>query len=227
MSNNKAYLIVIILLSLTLVGLIYFWQARSISPAKIKLENIPLKLGEWKGEDIPISQRTYELLETKDALMREYTNSQGERVALVIVYSAVNRGSFHPPEICYLGGGRTLLNKGIEKVEIGQKAMVWLPIAKAIAQRGKDSSALQVNKLVMEDRAGKEIAWYWFTAGSRVTPNYYRQQCYFIWDEIRHNRQGGAMVRVSIRTRDDLKRADSRGKAFIKQLAPILLDYLP
>lgn len=212
MSNNKTYIITIVLLSLTLLGLIYFWQARRISAPEIQLGNIPLQLGQWKGKDLPITERTYKILETRDALMREYTNPQGESVVLAIVYSAVNRGSFHPPEVCYLGGGRELLNKGVERIEISQPR--------------KNPYTMQVDKLIMEDKAGKEIAWYWFTAGSRVTSSYYRQQCYFIWDEIRHNRQGGAMVRVSIRTRDDLKRADSQGKDFIQQIAPILLDYL-
>lgn len=226
MPNNKNYIITIVLLSLTLLGLIYFWQLRSISPAKIKLENIPLKLGKWKGENLPITERTYEILETRDALMREYTNPQGERVVLAIVYSAVNRGAFHPPEICYLGGGRELLNKGVERIEIGQKAMVWPPLAKAIAQPRKNPYVMQVNKLVMKDKAGKEIAWYWFTAGNRVTSNYYRQQLFFLWDEIRRNRQGGALVRVSIRAADDSRIAEVQGKDFIRQIAPILLDYL-
>jgi EpsI family protein len=214
MPNNKICLITIVLLSLTLLGLIYFWQARRISAPEIQLGNIPipLQLGEWKGEDITISQRTYEILETKDALMRQYTNSQGESVVLAIVYSAVNRGSFHPPEICYLGGGRELLNKGVERIEM-------------VPPR-KNPYTMQVNKLIMQDKAGKEIAWYWFTAGSRVTSNYYLQQCYFIWDEIRHKRTGGALIRVSIRVADNSQIADVQGKDFIKQIAPILLDYL-
>lgn len=212
MSNNKNCLIVIIFLSLTLLGLIYIWKLNSVSPAEIKLKDFPSHLGEWKGEDIPISQRTYAILETKDALMREYTNSRGERVVLVIVYSAINRGAFHPPEICYLGTGRQLLDRGLEKIDA--------------AKGTKSSSALQANKLVMEDTAGKEIAWYWFTAGNRVTSNYYSQQLFFVWDELRRNRQGGALVRVSTRTIDDLQGADSQGKDFIRQIVPILSDYI-
>ena len=204
MSNNKPYLIVIILLSLTLLGLIYLWQARNVPPAEIKLENIPLTLGEWKGEDLPISSRTFEILETKDVLMREYVNSRGERVVLAIVYSGISRGSFHPPEICYLGGGRELLNKGLEEIENG----------------------MQVNKLLMQDKAGKEIAWYWFTAGNRVIANYYRQQLFFISDELSHKSQGGALVRVSIRAAGDLQEAEAKGKDFIRQLSPVLLNYL-
>lgn len=213
MSNNKTCLITIALLSLTLLGLIYLWQPRSIPPAEIKLENIPLRLGKWEGSEIPVSERVYQTLETEDMLMREYTNGGGEKVVLAIVYSGVNRGTFHPPEICYLGGGRELLNKGLERLEI--------------AKPGGISYVMQVNKLLMEDGAGKEIAWYWFTGGNRVTSNYYRQQYYFIWDEIRRNGSGGALIRISTRViGNDLKGADGRGKDFIRQIAPILLSYL-
>ncbi|MBU3933312.1 MAG: EpsI family protein, partial [Candidatus Omnitrophica bacterium] len=157
MPNNKTCLITVALLALTLTGLIYLRQARAIPAAEVRLGDIPLELGEWQGKDISISERTYEILETKDVLIREYTGARGEKVVLVIVYSGVNRGSFHPPEICYLGGGRTLLNKGLERIEIGQKAMVWPPLAKAIAQPRKNPYTMQVNKLIMEDKAGKEI----------------------------------------------------------------------
>lgn len=213
MPNNKNYLITIALLSLTLAALIYLWQSRNTLPAQVRLEDIPLKLGEWKGEDIPISERIYQLLETKDVLMREYSNAKGERVVLAIVYSGANRGSFHPPEICYLGGGRELLNKGMETVELGEPK--------------KSSSAMQVNRLLMQDQAGKEIAWYWFTAGSKVTDNYYLQQCYFIWNELRRNPIGGSLIRVSARAMGaDLGKADAIGKGFIRQLVPVLPGHL-
>ena len=202
MSNSKTYLTTVILFSLTLLGLIYLWQCKNVSLAKVKLESIPLTLGEWKGEDIPIDERIYELLETKDVLMREYSNVKGERVVLAIVYSGVNRASFHPPEICYLGGGRELLKKDIENVEAGPA--------------GKTSRAtMQVNKLLMEDQAGKEIAWYWFSAGSRITSSYYLQQCYFIWDELRRNPQGGTLIRVSTRVADGSPETRAPRKEFI------------
>lgn len=212
MPNNKSYLNVIILLSLTLTGFVYIWQADGISATEIKLESIPLKLGEWQGEEILLSQRTLQILETKDALMRQYTNPQGERVILAIVYSALNRGAFHPPEVCYLGGGRVLLNKQSEKIEL--------------VNEKNDAYAMQVNKLLMQDSAGKELAWYWFTAGDRVTSSYYHQQLFFVWDKLRRNQPGGALVRVSIRANDDLPEAEAAGKDFIRQIAPKLSSYL-
>ena len=46
------------------------------------------------------------------------------------------------------------------------------------------SQGLRTNKLLMKDKYGQEIAWYWFTAGNKVTENYYLQQCYFTWNEL-------------------------------------------
>ena len=212
MSNNKTGLIAITLLIVTLLGVMYLWQLKSIAPSQVRLEDIPMELGEWKGKDMPITERVYQILETEDVLMREYINSRGEKVDLAIVYSGASRAAFHPPEICYLGGGRELLNKNLETVEIGGSG---------------ENSTLRANKILMKDSFGKEIAWYWFTVGSKVTENYYLQQCYFIWNELSRNPAGGSLIRVSARTTsNDISQADALGKDFIRLLAPLLPDYI-
>lgn len=212
MSNNKTGLIAITLLIVTLLGLIYLQQLKSIAPSQVRLEDIPIQLGEWKGKDIPITRRVYQILETEDVLMRQYTNNRGERVDLAIVYSGASRAAFHPPEICYLGDGRELLNRNIETVETGGL---------------EENQNLRMNKLLMKDKYGQEIAWYWFTAGNKVTENYYLQQCYFIWNELSRNPAGGSLIRVSARTiGSDITQADTTGKDFIKLLAPSLADYI-
>lgn len=212
MSNNKTGLTVIILLALTLLGLIYLWQLKNIAPSQVRLEDIPMELGDWKGKDVPITKRVYKILETEDVLMREYTNPQGEKVNLAIVYSGASRAAFHPPEICYLGDGRELLFKNQETVETSGSL---------------GSQGLRTNKLLMKDKYGQEIAWYWFTAGDKVTENYYLQQCYFTWNELSRNPAGGSLIRVSARTAsNDPSQADASGKDFIKQLAPLLPEYI-
>lgn len=212
MSNNKTGLIAITLLIVTLLGVMYLWQLKSIAPSQVRLEDIPMELGEWKGKDMPITKRVYQILETEDVLMREYTNSRGEKVDLAIVYSGSSRAAFHPPEICYLGDGRELLIKNLETVESG---------------RSGENSSLRTNKLLMKDKFGREIAWYWFTVGSKITENYYLQQCYFIWNELSRRPTGGSLIRVSARTTgSDITQADALGKDFIKQLAPLLAEYI-
>lgn len=209
-NSQRNYIAVIVLLTISLLGLLYLGQSRGSASSEIGLEDIPYTIGEWRGRDLSVSERTYALLETEDLLVREYTNPRGEQVWLAIVYCASNRSAFHPPEICYLGGGTELLDKGV--IEIRDSAHFL---------------TMRVNKLLMEERAGKRVAWYWFTAGGRVTSNYYRQQCYILLDELRRNRGGGALVRVStLVIDDDLEGADKRGRDFISGVAPILLDYL-
>ena len=211
-NGHRNYLTVIILLSITLLGLLYLGQSRGSASSEIGLQDIPYTIEEWRGRDLSVSERTYAILETENLLMREYTNPRGEQVWLAVVYCAGNRSAFHPPEICYLGGGTELLDKGVEKIEIRDSAHFL---------------TMRVNKLLMEERAGKQIAWYWFTAGDRVITNYYRQQCYILWDELRRNRSGGTLVRVSTRViDDDLEGAMMRGRDFISGVVPILLDYL-
>lgn len=212
MSKNKPYLVTIILLSLTLAGVIYFGQEINTGSSSIRLQKFPQAIGEWKGKDLALPERALELLETRDVLMREYTNSQGEKVYLFIVYSPRNRSSFHPPEICYLGGGTELLNKSVEEIKV----------------RGlRENSPMQVNKLLMKDRLGEQLAWYWFYGGERIISNYYRKELLFIWDKIRKKQGGGALVRVSTRViKEGLKEANALGEDFIRQIASLMSDYL-
>jgi len=207
--SQRNYLTVIVLLTISLLGLLYLGQSRGSAASEIGLQDIPYTIGEWHGHSLNVSEWTYAILETEDLLVREYTNPRGEKVWLAIVYCAGNRGAFHPPELCYLGGGNELLDKGVERIEI--------------PGTGEDSYSIQANRLIVQDRAGKQVAWYWFTAAGRIVPSYLRQQCYIIWDELRRNRSGGTLVRISTRvTGDDLKEADARGKDFISQLLPVL-----
>ena len=46
MSNNKTGLIAISLLAATLLGVMYIWQLKSISPSQVRLEDIPMEFGD-------------------------------------------------------------------------------------------------------------------------------------------------------------------------------------
>jgi EpsI family protein len=192
------------------MGLVYIWQARGIKPNDIDLSSIPLEVGDWKGKDIGISKRDMEILETDDVLMREYENSAGYKVYLLIVYSGNNRDAFHPPELCYLGEGTALLDKSSQVFEIGDKG-----------------ATINANKLFMKDKYGKELAWYWFTIGSRVVSSFYEQQVSYTMDELRGVKTGGSLVRVSTRvTGDDVKKSEDYSKDFIKKIAPIITEHM-
>jgi hypothetical protein len=54
------------------------------------------------GKDVPVDEKTYEILETRNVLSRIYENPKGEQIHLLLVGSRKDRRVAHPPEVCYL-----------------------------------------------------------------------------------------------------------------------------
>lgn len=204
--SSRKYLTIIVILSMTLASLIYIDRGRgaSLNP-DFRFAGLTLEIGEWKGREVALPERTYEILGTKDVIVREYANPKGETIVVVIVRSSNDRSSFHPPEICYLGGGVKLMEKTVETFNIN------------------DSFSLRMNRLVMQDKSGLEVAWYWFAVGDDFTHNYYLQQCRFILNELlRRDENIGALIRVSTHVAGgELSQADGRVKDFIGEVVKI------
>jgi len=61
-------------------------------------KEFPLHIASWSGVDIPPDERTLEILETRNVLSREYWQSDGEKIHLLLVSSQRDRRVAHPPE---------------------------------------------------------------------------------------------------------------------------------
>lgn len=200
MNLLKKSIIVICLFCVSLVVVYKIEAFKGRPSATVSFSSIPLNVGNWKGKDIAIEENVYDILETRDVLTRSYTDAKGNVVYLAIVYAQNNRGSLHPPEICYLGGGVKLLDKRIEPVTIHKKAV------------------LQTNKLVMQAPEGVLTALYWFSAGTKFVNNYYMQQIYVLSQALKGRSLRGALLRVS---------GSNEGviKGFIREIYPYLENF--
>jgi len=78
-------------------------------PLRRSLASIPLKLGDWVGQDEPVAPAIVERAQTTDYLNRVYEsrNQPGLRLTLWINYSAKGTNLRHTPEICLPSGGWT------------------------------------------------------------------------------------------------------------------------
>jgi hypothetical protein len=66
-----------------------------------KLSDVPLRLGEWQGEDVPQTNlEVFILLEPEQYLQRMYRLPDGRYVWLSLIGSRKSK-SFHSPQICY------------------------------------------------------------------------------------------------------------------------------
>jgi len=183
--ENKRFFTVMGVLTLC-AGIIFFLEA-SQRKLLVKEESFdfPTKLGEWVGEEIPVSRRTLEILESPFVVIRKYSNPEGEIVYFSGVFSSRNRKAIHPPEVCLTGGG-VAAHKEVFNLKIGNKIY---PTNKLVILPGKE-------------KRPEEVILYWYKAGEKLFTNFYAQQLQMTWNQIRRKPFKGtdtALIRISTR----------------------------
>jgi len=202
-NNTVGFFVIIVLLSVTSIFSFNLLLRQRSSQDKLDIRTFPYKIGQWEGRDLGITEREYEILETRNLILREYVNSSGEKLSLFIVYSETNRSVFHPPEVCLLGSGVKILDKKIEKIDFGKYKF-------------------SANKLYTKKDNYRGIALYSYKAGNLYTDNFYLQQFYFAINQLFGRHKGGATVRVSMALKQDEQESLKTIKTFLKNTIKII-----
>jgi EpsI family protein len=189
------------------MGNIVVWQVPRASGMTRPADSggsVPLQVGPWQGKAAEVDPRAIEILETPDVLVREYRRSDEPAVWLARVSGFGQRAAFHPPELCYVGSHFEVLERRRITVRI-------------------NAAPYRLMRLVI-GRDGQQIeAWYWFTAGGRVTPNYYQQQLWLLGSTLRGKKASGTLVRLST-VLDDPKASHERLAEFLESYQYYLLN---
>lgn len=170
---------------------------------KLDVHTFPIKVGGWNGKEMPITEKEYDILETRNLISREYTNLSGDKLYLLIIYSETNRSVFHPPEVCMIGSGLCITDKQIENFDVGNKIFT-------------------TNKLFAEKGQFKEIILNCYKAGGTYTSNFYFQQAYLALHQIFGRNVPGATLRVSMSIGKDRDATLATLKKFLSKSAVIL-----
>ena|SRR3989338_3550425 len=199
---------IVLLIAILISGLIswnlYFKEYRQADT--VNIHHFPTAFGAWKSEEIPLTENEYAILETRNAFARKYVSDSGQTVHLFIVYSQSNRKVSHPPEICYTGGGITILDNS----------------------RYALAPSFQVNRLFMEQKGVKQIAFYWFKVGNSFTANYWNQQALIAKKTLLGQPASSAMIRLSASVKDgDIAKTEKDMAEFFNVIRPELNKYLP
>jgi len=210
-TNNFSYWFILALFLTvgTLSWRVYFKSY--IQSDNLSIHHFPKVIGNWVSEDLPISDDEKALLETDNVFVRRYTNSNDEEVFLFIVYSENNRKVSHPPEICYTGGGATILSN----------------VPDSIPSETEDLS-IDVRRLKIERKRTIQIFSYWFKVGDSFTSNYWKQQGLIAFKSLLGQPASSALIRISSTVKDNSDaNATQLIKKFGKQIIPHLKLYLP
>ncbi|MCX7926569.1 MAG: EpsI family protein [Candidatus Omnitrophica bacterium] len=204
---NKNFIIVCCLLLLAgIVGYRWYYFIPT-TVDNVNLKDFPLSIGDWQGKDLPLKERVYELLETRNLIMRDYVNSQGKIINLYIIYSQDNRKVSHPPEICLQSEGAVV----VQKSEIAV------------------SKNIKATKMILEKEGSRQVVLFWYKVGSAYTPSYIRQQIKVSFGRLLGKKVSSALIRLVIPIEASLSEKQTFEKliSFCILLEPLLSQYLP
>ncbi|MFH1855957.1 MAG: exosortase C-terminal domain/associated protein EpsI [Candidatus Omnitrophota bacterium] len=141
--------------------------------------NFPAKFDGYESEEISLDEKVYDILNTRTIFLRKYYKEGEMPVWFLVVYGEEDRQSFHPPEYCYLGGGDAeLIEKKVDTFDLS-------------------SGELDVNKMLFKMSGQVQLVCYWYTAGKTMTASYYKQQMMFVAGQIKGEKTGGTLMRIS------------------------------
>ncbi|MBI4387901.1 MAG: EpsI family protein [Candidatus Omnitrophica bacterium] len=162
-------------------------------------QKFPMILNDWKGDDVVLDERTYEILETRNVLSRWYVNPEGERIDLLIVGSPSDRRVAHPPEVCYISSNYDVTRTEEASVSFQNKQ---IPIKEFIAEDKKNPDH-------------REEVLYVYKVGDVFTTNYYAQQFLFIFNRL--TARGGQVYLI---------RLSSPKRVLLPEFLNLILPYL-
>lgn len=209
--NFGFFLVLVLMLIAGAVSWGLYFRTYSQKDA-LNIHHFPYEIGDWKGQELKISEEDYAVLETRNAFTRKYIDGKGRMVYLFIVYSQDNRKVSHPPEICYTGSGATILSS--------KNAQIKIPAG----------SVIRANKLLLEQEHMAQILYYWFKVGDTYTPSYWKQQILFSLKGLLGRPSSTALIRVSgvLERNDEVGDLASRNiEDFSRAIVPLLPKYLP
>ncbi len=202
--KNKSFIVVAMIL--VVVAVIANKPYKFDLSESVKVTDFPKTIGGWEGADMALSERDYEILETKNLFVRDYKNKNGDSVYLYIIYAGDNRRALHPPEVCYTGGGATITEKSV------------IPI----------TASITANKFTIEEKNSRQLVVYWFKSTNLNTYNFLKQQLKIVTDRMLGRKTSGALIRVSTEIKDGREAgALELIRSFCGQIEPLLAKYVP
>src|SRR5579864_3522781 len=149
-----------------------------ILPKKIETQpaalanTLPSFIGEWYGEDQPVSQGEKESLGPDTQFVRKlYTNGKGDQIFVSLVFSGPDMStSIHRPERCLPAQGWTVVNTNIVTIPLtqGKLAATRLRNLRVFHQ---ENTAINVYS----------VDYYWFVGRADQTPSHFERS----WIDIR------------------------------------------
>jgi EpsI family protein len=186
-----------------------------VIPDRASFATFPEQISGWTGRQGIIEDKYLEVLQLDDYVNINYINKDGGTVNFYTAYYSSQRAgvSAHSPRACIPGGGWKIQDLTQKRID-------------DVANTGDD---LFVNRLVIKKGDYTQLVYYWFQQRGRNITNEYAVKWYLLWDALIRSRTDGALVRLTtgVHPGEDIRLADERIIDFIKQVEPLMDNYVP
>lgn len=169
---------------------------------------MPTRIGQYTqyGDDLEVDERTKEVLQTSNILMRNYVGPHGWPVQLSIVHAGATRRSLHFPEVCIVGAGWEVREQNTVPVGI----------------------LFEARQLVLVKGDQREAVLYWFKTGDKLTGNFFLNAFNWVQNQVTMGDSTSAMIRVSTFVGPQGEEAAFEVlRDFAAQVTPVVLDNVP
>lgn len=160
-----------------------------------------------------MSQQAEEMLGVDDYIDYDYVSSAGYAANLYVSYFTSMEGKgFHSPRNCMPGSGWDVIS--------------LRPLALQIHH--SESTLLEVNNMILQKGADKQVVLYWYQCRGRYIRSEYWEKIYQVFDSISKRRTDAAFVRIMAPAMDGNTEETTKYLAdFTEQVIPILEQYIP
>ena len=196
---NKVWLIAILFLAAFGV---YIHQYKSIPvPLTNSLQDFPLTIGDWKGEDIDYQKSTFPFrIENADQeIMRNYTNKSGDEITLYVSYFETQSQE------------KELINDELKGLYGNSKE------ADILINSGE---SIIVNKASMMQGGDRWEMLYWYNLDGYITANIGKAKLITALEGLLYRRTNGAVIMVArkMNDRDELQVIFNEEAGFTRQI---------
>lgn len=205
------------LLSSLIMGVSFAFLLGSIDrrpvPIHLSLRAFPDELSGWSGTPVPMSKKEQEILNADDFASILFTKAATE--SSIFFFSAFYQHqtpekNIHSPKNCLPGSGWAMIDTKV----------ITVPLRTG----GKSH---QINQVVIQKGLSKQVVLYWYQERGRIFPNEYWGRFYLVKDALTLHRTDGALVRISASLEGSVENTVNKELQFIRNLTPMLSDYIP
>jgi exosortase D (VPLPA-CTERM-specific) len=204
--------IAILVATLTIHSIVDF---REKTPISRPISQFPLVVGGWEGKRQFLDQIFIDVLQFSDYSSIDYSKQNSLPVSMYVAYYESQRkgGVIHSPETCLPGSGWIFNQAGTRTIPLS----------------GRNPSSITVMRAIMEKSGNRQLVYFWFNQRGRILTNPYQMKIYNIRDALVLKRTDGALIRMitPVASVEKIEDADNRLQSFIREVMPLLNEYIP